>query len=73
MKFLKDYGDRVQKSVFECNFSSKTYETVKAGIERIINKKKDRVRYYRICKGCIDKIEISGWGEITEQEEFMVI
>ena len=73
MKFLKDYGDRVQKSVFECNLSSKTYETVKAGIEKIINKKKDRVRYYRICKGCIDKVEISGWGEITAEEEFMVI
>ena len=73
MKFLKDYGDRVQKSVFECNFSSKTYEKVKAEVENIINSRKDRVRYYRICKGCMDRIEISGWGEVTEEEEFVVI
>lgn len=73
MKFLKDYGNRVQKSVFECNLSSKTYGQVKAGVEGIINKRKDRVRYYRICKGCVDKVEISGWGELTEEEEFMVI
>jgi len=73
MKFLKDYGDRVQKSVFECNLSSKTYETVKSGVEKIINKRKDRVRYYRICKGCAEKIEISGWGEVTEEEEFHII
>jgi len=73
MKFLKDYGDRVQKSVFECNLSANTYEKVKAGVEEIINKRKDRVRYYRICKGCVDKVEISGWGEVTENEEFMVI
>jgi CRISPR-associated protein Cas2 len=73
MKFLKDYGDRVQKSVFECNLSPKTHEQVKAGVEEIINKRKDRVRYYRICKGCVDKVEISGWGELTEEEEFMVI
>lgn len=73
MRFLKDYGDRVQKSVFECNLPSKTYETVKAGVEKIINKKKDRVRYYRICKGCVNRIEISGWGEVTEEEEFVVI
>ena len=73
MKFLKDYGDRVQKSVFECHFSSQTYETVKKGVEKIINKRKDRVRYYRICKGCTEKIEISGWGEITEEDEFMVV
>lgn len=73
MKFLKDYGDRVQKSVFECNFSQKTYERVKKGVEEIINKRKDRVRYYRICKGCIEKIEISGWGEVTEDEEFIMV
>ena len=73
MKFLRDYGDRVQKSVFECNLSAKTYDKVKAGVEGIINKRKDRVRYYRICKGCVDKIEISGWGEVIEDEEFMVV
>lgn len=73
MKFLKDYGDRVQKSVFECNLSPETYEEVKSGVEKIINKRKDRVRYYRICKGCVDKVEISGWGEVTEEEEFVVI
>ena len=73
MKFLKDYGDRVQKSVFECNLSPETYDQVKSGVEKIINKRKDRVRYYRICKGCVDKVEISGWGEVTEEEEFVVI
>jgi CRISPR-associated protein Cas2 len=73
MKFLKDYGDRVQKSVFECNLSPATYERVKVGVEEIINKRKDRVRYYRICKGCADKVEISGWGEVTEEEEFVLI
>ncbi len=73
MKFLKDYGDRVQKSVFECNLSPKIYEKLKAGVEEIIDQKKDRVRYYKICKGCIGRIEISGWGEVTEEEEFLVV
>lgn len=73
MKFLKDYGDRVQKSVFECNLNQKTYQQVKAGAEEIINKRKDRVRYYRICKGCVDKVEISGWGEVMDEEEFVLI
>jgi CRISPR-associated protein Cas2 len=73
MKFLKDYGNRIQKSVFECNLSPKTYDHVKSGVEGMINKRKDRVRYYRICKGCVDKVEISGWGEVTEDEEFVLI
>lgn len=72
-KFLKDYGSRVQKSVFECNLSGKTYGSVKSGVEKIINKRKDRVRYHRICKGCADKVEISGWGEVTEEEDFILV
>jgi len=73
MKFLKDYGERVQKSVFECNLDPKIYQQVKTGAEKIINKRKDRVRYYRMCKGCVEKIEISGWGEVKEEEEFVLI
>jgi CRISPR-associated protein Cas2 len=73
MKFLKDYGDRVQKSVFECNLSSEVYKQVKSGVEGIINKRKDRVRYYRLCRGCTDKVEISGWGEVKEDEDFVLV
>lgn len=73
MKFLRDYGERVQKSVFECNLTPQTYQKVKNGVEEIINKRKDRVRYYRICKECEGKVEISGWGEVTEDEEFILI
>ncbi len=73
MKFLKDYGTRVQKSVFECNFSPDLCERVKDGVEKIINKRKDRVRYYRMCGNCKDKVEIYGWGEVTEDEEFAVV
>lgn len=73
MKFLKDYGDRVQKSVFECNLSQETYERIKSEIDKMINRRKDRVRYYRICKGCTERVEISGWGEVAEDEEFVVI
>jgi CRISPR-associated protein Cas2 len=73
MKFLKDYGRRVQKSVFEFDMGAEIYEKVKLGVERIINKRKDRVRYYQICKGCADRIEISGWGEVTEDEDFVVV
>lgn len=73
MRFLKDYGTRVQKSVFECNLSPDLYEKVKNGVENIINRRKDRVRYYRMCGSCKDKVEISGWGEVTEDDEFLVV
>lgn len=73
LKLLKNYGTRVQKSVFECNLTLEIYNKLKLAIEEIIERKKDRVRYYRICSACQDKVEISGWGEVTEDEEFLVI
>ena len=73
MRFLKDYGTRVQKSVFECNLSPDLYERVKDGVEKIINRRKDKVRYYRLCGCCQYKVEIFGWGEVMEDEDFMVV
>jgi len=73
LKFLKDYGYRVQKSVFECNLDKNHYIDMKNGIEKLIDKKKDRVRYYKLCKVCVGRIQISGWGEIREDEDFEII
>jgi CRISPR-associated protein Cas2 len=65
MKFLKDYGTRVQQSVFECTIDTRMYSSIK--------REKDRVRFYSLCQGCMKKIEISGWGEVSEDEEFKLI
>jgi len=73
MKFLKDFGDRVQLSVFECDLDNDQYSRMKEGVEKLINKKEDRVRYYRLCKGCMSRVVISGWGEIEQDEGFTII
>lgn len=73
MKFLKNFGERVQLSVFECNLDDAMYQKMKRGVEKLIDKKEDRVRYYRLCKGCVGKVVISGWGEIREDEGFEII
>lgn len=73
MKFLKDFGERVQLSVFECDLDDNQYARMKEGVERLINKKKDRVRYYRLCKACMDRLVISGWGEIDQDEGFTIV
>jgi CRISPR-associated protein Cas2 len=73
MKFLKNFGERIQLSVFECDLQEEMYRRMKHGLEQIIDGNKDRVRYYRLCKGCVAKVAISGWGEIREDEGFEVI
>lgn len=72
-KFLEDFGVRIQKSVFECDLNELQYSKMKKGVEKLIDKKADRVRYYPLCKQCIGRVVISGWGEVKEDEGFEVI
>jgi len=73
MKFLKDFGDRVQLSVFECDLDDAQYARMKEGVEELINQKEDRVRYYRLCRSCMSRVVISGWGEIEQDEGFTIV
>jgi CRISPR-associated protein Cas2 len=72
-KVLRNYGQRVQKSVFECRVDEKRYLEIKEKLGKVIDMEKDSVRYYSLCQRCIGTIEISGWGSITEDEDLIII
>jgi len=41
--------------------------------ERLIDAQKDSVRIYRFCRDCGTKVEIHGWGTITQDPDVYVI
>lgn len=47
-KVCLNYGQRVQKSVFECKVEPMQLETLKSDLLDIINEKEDSLRLYRI-------------------------
>lgn len=73
MKLLKNYGRRVQLSVYECEVDEAQYGRMKAAVEEHIDKRLDRVRYYTLCKTCLRNVDICGWGEVMEDEGFEII
>jgi len=73
MKLLKDFGQRIQLSVFECDLDEAMYQRMKKGVEALIDRAKDRVRYYRLCRGCVERVVISGWGEIRKDKGFEIV
>ncbi|MGB9497181.1 MAG: CRISPR-associated endonuclease Cas2 [Dissulfuribacterales bacterium] len=73
MKFLKDFGKRVQLSVFECHLTEEQLAAVRSGMRDLINHRKDRVRYWPICRACAARVEVDGWGEVQEEEESFAI
>ncbi len=71
---MKDYGERVLKSVFECNLERHKFEEMKARIDEIIEPIEDTVRYYVLCEKCLREVEYSGKGEsFQEDEEYLVV
>jgi len=67
------YGERVQKSVFECRIDDQQFIRMKKTLESIMDMNEDSVRFYFLCKGCVDRIEISGWGTVTEDENLIIV
>jgi len=43
-----DFGQRVQKSVFECSVSEMDYEQMKRRLLKLINAEEDSLRIYRL-------------------------
>ena len=72
-RLMKNYGGRVQKSIFECEINDKLYLEMKVKIEKILNMEVDSVRYYFLCERCRERIEISGTGVFTEKEDVIIV
>jgi len=70
---LKDFGRRVQLSVFECLLEEDQVQRMKARIERLTNPEEDSVRIYRLCGGCAPKVEVVGLGVLSEDPEVYIV
>ncbi len=70
---LKDFGQRVQYSVFECRLDAEALDRLRQRIEKITNPLEDSVRIYRLCLECEQKMEIQGLGKVTENPDVYVL
>ncbi|MBW1722455.1 MAG: CRISPR-associated endonuclease Cas2 [Deltaproteobacteria bacterium] len=74
VKVLKSYGERVQKSVFECpGLSEERFLKMKNSLEDMIDVSEDTIRYYHLCKACLRRFEFSGIGGKPEEGTFRIL
>lgn len=72
-KVLKEYGRRVQKSVFECpTLSEERFLTLQRRISYLIDETTDTVRYYYLCRHCVKRVEHAGTGAFPKSKPFEV-
>ncbi len=70
---LKDFGQRVQYSVFECRVEPAGLDALRRRVETLTDPEEDRVRLYRFCRDCEANVEIVGSGKLTEDEPETVV
>jgi len=70
---VKDFGIRVQYSVFECHLELDELEKLRKRVQKLIEPAEDSVRLYRFCQDCGAKQEIYGLGQPTEEPEVYIL
>ena len=70
---LKDYGRRVQKSVFECRLEAKFLAELLTKLREIIDDNVDNVLVYMLCEACVKQKKSMGLKIIEKTEDFLVL
>lgn len=72
-KIMKDYGIRVQKSVFEVDVNPRLFTEMRARIEVELDFTEDGVKYFPLCKACRELFFAAGVGAAQEERKTCVI
>ncbi len=68
-----DFGQRVQKSVFECAVNEMQYEALTRQLVAIINEKEDSLRVYRLAQPKEQFLKVYGIDAAIDYEEPLVL
>ncbi len=67
-KIMLDYGERVQKSIFEVSVTDAIFQEMKSRVEKEILFEEDGVKYFPLCERCAATVEIIGCGKYIDPD-----
>ena len=70
---LKNYGQRVQYSVFECRLTEKRWKSMYSQLVKMPFEDEDSIRLYPLCENCSTKIRIIGTSQKTKNPSNIII
>ena len=73
MEALKDFGRRVQYSVFECNLDKAALRELVGRLDFEIDSATDSCRFYRLCEACAAEVQILGKGDRYSEPGFVIV
>jgi CRISPR-associated protein Cas2 len=69
----KNWGQRVQKSVFECDVDEVGRERLIQSLTKIIDKKDDSLRVYRLMEPLEKHVEVFGWNTKVDYDQPLLV
>ena len=69
----KNFGQRVQKSVFECSVNKMQYEKMLHSLLKCIDEEEDSLRVYRLKEPKEQNVEEYGWKKAIDFEGPLVV
>lgn len=72
-QICKDFGQRVQKSVFECSVNEMQYEEAVRRLLDIIAKDEDSLRVYRLTEPAEKHVEVYGIDTAVDFDEPLIL
>ena len=73
MEACKDFGRRVQYSVFECNLDEGGLGELLGRLDFEIDPATDSCRFYRLCEACAGVVRILGKGDRYSEPGFVIV
>uniref|UniRef100_A0A831ZS98 CRISPR-associated endoribonuclease Cas2 n=1 Tax=Desulfacinum infernum TaxID=35837 RepID=A0A831ZS98_9BACT len=70
---LKDFGARVQKSVFECVLDATRRRRLENRLSRLIDKNTDSILIYALCAACVDRKSSLGLAQTGMPESVKIL
>ena len=71
-KILKDFGKRVQYSVFECNTDRQAFLRLQNRLEKVIDFGEDTITFYHLCAACEKQIDRIGLKKGLDNQSYIV-
>lgn len=71
-KICERYGERVQKSSFECEIDASQYEVLKHELAQAMDQTKDNLRFYRLGKNYKKQVEHLGKFESLSDNDVLI-
>ena len=72
-KVLKDHGERVQGSVFECHLNKSQQAGLRTRLTELIDPQADSIRWYPVCVWCRQRVIWKGPVGGTDDPPYFVV